>query len=320
MKKFFLLLTAVFLAFLLGFSGDVTAAKKKPLIGASIITYEMPWFSFMTRGMKRAAKEEGFDMIFLDGQNSPAKQMAHCEEFIAKKVDLIILNPCESDALVPGAEMVYKSKIPLITLDRQVNVPPDKYACYVGHDWVLSGFMNAIQIVQLMGGRGKLAIIEGAPGAESNISRIKAWEAVHKLYPEIEIIFDQTANWLRTDGMKVTENLLQAHKQIDCIWYVAEEMYYGGLEAIKASGRRKEFKIVTQNGSSIYNIPKGDLDAGLIAQPEYQGYVVVKTAAKVLRGEKVPKWVQIPLLMIDSTNYNCLKDKSWTYEGGALPK
>lgn len=284
------------------------------VVAATIVDYEMPWFNIMMKGMQKAADEEGIELLLVNGENDPAKQLDQVNEFVSKNVDLIILNPSESKALVSAVETVNKSGIPLVTVDRGVDVPEDQYVSYVGHDWLMSGLMNALQIVDQMGGEGNLAIIEGAPGSESNISRMEGWNTIHKLYPKINIIFDQTANWLRTEGMKVTEDLLQSHDDIDCIWYVAEEMYYGGIQAIQASGRRDEFKIVTQDGSALDMIEKGLLDAELVAQPEYQGYVVVKTACKILKGEEVPKWVKIPLVSVDSTNVTALKDRGWSYD------
>jgi ABC-type sugar transport system substrate-binding protein len=81
-------------------------------------------------------------------------------------------------------------------------------------------------------------------------------------------------------------------------------MYFGGMKAIEASGRRDKMKILSVDGNpdALAAIKKGDLDYEVVGQFGRFGWIAVQTAAQVLAGEHVPKWVQIPLYMADVTN------------------
>ena len=84
--------------------------------------------------------------------------------------------------------------------------------------------------------------------------------------------------------------MLQANKDIDVIYFQNDEMYFGGMKAIEASGRRGEMKIVSVDGNpeALAAIQKGELDYEVVGQFNLQGWLVIETAAKVLAGEQVP--------------------------------
>lgn len=101
----------------------------------------------------------------MDAQNDPAKQVSDIEDLIQKKVDVILLNPTDADALVPAVEEANKAGIPLLTIDRSVN--GGEVALHIASDNVKGGGMAAAYTVEQLGEKGIVVELEGITGASA---------------------------------------------------------------------------------------------------------------------------------------------------------
>jgi len=111
-------------------AGGTSAAKKR--IGAVLPMFSHPFFVAQKKGLEEKAAELGFEIDIRDGQDDDLKQISQVEFLIQKGVDLLILCPRDSEALVPAVEAANKAKIPVITLNRRV--AGGEVICYVGAD------------------------------------------------------------------------------------------------------------------------------------------------------------------------------------------
>jgi ribose transport system substrate-binding protein len=110
----------------------------------------------------------------------------------------------------------------------------------------------------------------------------------------------------RAEGLKVTEQLVQAHPDLNAWYFQNDEMFFGGIKAIKAAGKRDGTKILSVDGNpeALKAIGGGDLDYEVVGGFNLQGWLVIETAAKVLLGEKVPSKIVVPLTMADKSNWD----------------
>ena len=123
-------------------SANATKASGKR-IGAVLPMFNHPFFVAQKQGLEEQAKSLGYSMDVRDGQDDDLKQIAQVEGLIEKGVDLIILCPRDSEALVPAVEAANKAKIPVITLNRRVN--GGEVVTYVGADDVAGGVSHSSQ-------------------------------------------------------------------------------------------------------------------------------------------------------------------------------
>ena len=105
-----------------------------------------------------------------------------------------------------------------------------------GVDYTETGYIIGKEVAEKLGGKGKVIILEGPPGAQNAIERLQGIENAIAEYPNVEIVASQTANFKRTEGMQVTENLLQAHGDINAIIGANDESALGAIQALKAAG------------------------------------------------------------------------------------
>ena len=147
-------IAGIFLAF--------AASASAERIGLVISTQNNPFFVTLKEGAEAKAKELGHDLIVLDSQDNPAKELGNVEDLLVKGVDVLLINPTDSDAVVSSVKAANRSKIPVVTLDRAAN--GGNVVSHVASDNVLGGEMAGNFIVEKLGGKGKVVELEGIPG------------------------------------------------------------------------------------------------------------------------------------------------------------
>jgi ribose transport system substrate-binding protein len=326
-------LAAVVLAIFIAQPG--IAQEKKKVIGWSVAYFDHPVYQLMMQAAKKLGDEHGVNIIFADGKRDPAIQASQLDNFIAQKVDGIILTPVVSDPLIPAVKKVLKTGIPLIIADRRILPHGEelKWECLVSWDIIKSGALGGEEAVDALNGKGNLVVIEGTPGAGSTIDRGNAFYEVIKKHPDIKVIAKISGDFDRAKGQQVTEDILQRFPkgQIDAIYYMADEMMFGGLQAIKAAGRLHEFKIISVDGEkeAMALLRSGDIDYETIFHPDDQG-VAASIMADIVQGKKPDlgnqmwegrkmellewqgrPWVRPTCFRVDKTNANLPENQGW---------
>ena len=287
MRKF--LLVVLVLAGVLIFGG-------KYVIGLSLSTLNNPFFVTLRDGALEAAKVYDVDLIVVDAQDSPAKQLNDIEDLIQRRVDLIIINPTDSDAIVSAVESANEAGIPVITVDRASN--GGKVVVHIASDNVEGGRMAARIIAQALGGKGKVVELVGIPGTSAARDRGKGFEEELKKYPGLVLVAKQVANFNRAEGLTVMENILQAHPDIDAVFALNDEMALGAIEAIKEAGLLGKIIVVGFDAipDAVEAVKKGEMYATIAQQPFKMGYLAVEKAVEYLSSGTI--YIPVPLKIV----------------------
>lgn len=156
--------------------------------------------------------------------------------------------------------------------------------------------MAAEFIIGQLGKDAKVVELQGTPGASAARERGQGFRSVADR--DLNVIARQTANFDRTQGLNVMENLLQGHKEIDAVFAQNDEMALGAIEAINSSGRDILVVGFDGNDDAIKAVQDGRLGATIAQQPELIGKEAVVAASKILKGEKVDKKISVPLKLV----------------------
>ena len=76
-----------------------------------------------TTKWRKKRSEDGIELITVDAEHSPLKQVEQVESFIAQHVDAIIMNPCEVEASSPAVAKALAAKIPIINVNSETSTP-----------------------------------------------------------------------------------------------------------------------------------------------------------------------------------------------------
>jgi inositol transport system substrate-binding protein len=309
-KKVNLFLLLVMLLGVLSACGAPAAAptgasgNKSIKIGVSM-KFDDLWLTTLRDAMtKYAASQPGVELIMVDSKEDVATQLGQVENFVAQKVDAIVLIPANTDAADPMTKAAQDAGIPLVYVNRiPSNLPAG--VTYVGSESIQAGIMQAEWIAKKLNGKGNVVIMNGDLAQEAAQKRTEGEKQVFAKYPDIHIIKEDTANWSRDQGLALMENWLSTGDQIDAVASNNDEMAIGALSAIEAAGKLGKIIVggVDASPDALAEMDKGRLNVTVFQNAVGQGEGGIKAAIAVARGEKVDQITWVPFVLVTPENY-----------------
>ncbi|RKS87623.1 ribose-binding protein [Orbus hercynius] len=273
-----------------------TQAFAKDTIALVVSTLNNPFFVTLKEGAQKQADELGYNLLVLDSQNNPAKELANVEDLIVKGTQLILINPTDSDAVGNAVVAANKANIPVITLDRASN--KGEVVSHIASDNVAGGKMAGDFIVQKLGQDAKVIQLEGITGTSAARERGEGFKQSMKAH-DVTLLASQPADFDRAKGMNVMQNLLTSHPTVQAVFAQNDEMALGAMRAIQTDGLSNVL-IVGFDGTDdgIKAVKRGRMTATVAQQPALIGAIGVATADKVLTGQTVEREIPVELKLI----------------------
>jgi ribose transport system substrate-binding protein len=307
MKKWSLLLVAAMISIVLaacsmdsGSKSDDSSASEgskdssDKSIGLSISTLNNPFFVTLSDSAEAKAKENGVKITVSDAQDDASKQASDVENLIQKGVDLIIINPVDSSSVASAVESANAANIPVITVDRSSE--GGEVVAHIASDNVAGGELAGEFLMSLIEEGSEVAMLEGVAG--SSAARDRGQGFLNVVDGKVNLVASQTANFNRTEGLTVMENILQANPNVKAIFAQNDEMALGALEAIQAAGKDIIVIGFDATDDAVAKVESGDLAATVAQQPALIGEKAIEAAVKVLAGESVEANIPVELELI----------------------
>jgi ribose transport system substrate-binding protein len=278
--------------FLIGSFAATGLAKEKWVVFSVKNIVNPFWKACWTGGQRAAAEYKDIKITYTSPPKSDNinQQTRMMEDIILKRPDAIVFVPVDYKALVPTVEKMNKAGIPVFNYCNEM--AGGKYEIYVGSDDEKLAYELAMYMFKKVGGKGNVIVQDGVPGAITAQMRHKGFMKAIEETPGVKLLMAQPADYNRLKGMQVMENLLQRFPKIDLVLAANDEQALGGIDA---------------NYDAAQSIQQGRLFASADYAGLHQGYLATKAAIKYLKGEKIPKRIILPVLIVDSSNA-----KGWT--------
>lgn len=282
------------------FSPLLAAEKPKPVIGISVLTLANPFFKDLGDAMTAEAKAHGITTIVTSGDFDAAKQRNQVADFIVRKVDAIVLCPCDSKAIGTSLVDANKAGIPVFTADIASLAKEGKVVGHVATDNFGGGKLAAVALIEALGGKGKVAILDH-PEVESVILRTRGFldelaRQKREKVVTIEVVATLPGGAAKDRSMKATEDLLQSHPDLNGLFAINDPSALGALAALEKAGKLGQVKIVGFDGmpEGKAAIKAGKIYADPIQFPDRIGQMAVKNIVKYLAVDDVSKETLIP--------------------------
>lgn len=285
--------------------------NSNPTIALVLKTLNNPFFIDMQKGAQEAAQKLGVNLQVQAAEREVdvEKQMQIIENLIQSKVAALCITPSGSKEVVPAIVKANQAGIPVIIVDTRVNAETlqaanGKTAGFIGSDNLEGGRVAGEFIAKQLGGKGKVALLEGIPGHETGDSRLKGFREIIAKHPDMQIVSSQTANWERDQGYNVFQNMLQAHPEIQALFACSDLMALGAVEAIAAAGKTGKIIVVGFDAFSEAReaVTKGTMQATVAQSPAEMGRTAVENAWKVLKGEAIKDDISLGVTLITKEN------------------
>ena len=245
---------------------------KNLVIGFSQLGAESDWRSANTESMKTSlTTENGYELIFDDGQQKQANQITAIRTFIQQEVDYIVLAPVTETGWDTVLQEAKDAGIPVIIVDRIVDVSDDSlFTCWVGSDFELEAQKATEWLNQYMLAKSisptdiHIVNIQGTIGSSAQIGRTKGLRDAAARYGW-DLVAEENGDFTQAKGQEVMEDFLKRYSNINVVYCENDNEAFGAIDAIEAAGKKVGSDIT--NGEimviSFDGVKKGALNYAL---------------------------------------------------------
>ncbi len=281
-------------------------APRRYRIAVVPMTNTHAFFLTIKAGAEKAAKEVGAQVLWRgpNDETDVAGQIAIMENFIAQKVDAIVLAPCERKALVPVVRKAQKRGIPVIVVDSALE--PNIADSFIATDNFKGGVIAGETLAKLISEEGKVGIVQAIPGAASVQAREQGFRHALKKFPKVQIAAVLYGQSSVATAMQAAENMLTAHPDLKGIFAVNEISGVGTAQVLRTRKLAGKVKLVAFDASEteIKALQDGIIQALIVQNPFRMGYLGVRYAVAKLQGKPVPKRVDTGVTVVTLQNFS----------------
>lgn len=253
-KNFLYLCTVILYTFLAVGCGAVEQDMKKPeLVRVEDVKYET---NAINIGFVQTGKEsdwrdantndflntftvaKGYNLIYVDGNSDPKRQVKAVYDLVAQNVDYIIMDPIVESGWKDALQKAKDKKIPVIVTDRKVDVDESMYTAWVGSDFEKEGSRAAqwlrayIPEENYKNKKIRIVLLEGTQGATAAIGRTKGILSVLGQDKNFEIIARECGNFTQGEGKLAMEKVLKQHEEFEVLIAENDNMMFGAMRAM----------------------------------------------------------------------------------------
>jgi ribose transport system substrate-binding protein len=276
------------------FSTDAVAASGK-VIGVSIQNREAQFYQDMETGLRAEAKKYGYTVNVVDASRDNSKQQSQVEDFIAKRVDAIVLTPYDSQAIGSAIVEANKAGIPVFTADIANTSKSGKVVAHIASDNVQGGAQAAKLMCQALSNKGKVAIID-EPEVTSVQDRTRGFRAALKATcPNVQIVADVSGGGERAKSSSVMDDILQSHRDIAGVFGINDDSALGASRSIDAAGMSGKVAVVGYDATAEARtaIKAGKMYGDAIQHPDQIGVKTIDAIHAYFTGQKPPPMIAV---------------------------
>jgi inositol transport system substrate-binding protein len=275
------------------------------------------FLSIMSNALQDHAKKVGASVQMEVAQDDVGKQLSQIQNFIAQKVDAIIVNPVDTDATPKMTKMVTDAKIPLVYVNRKP-VDFDKLpagVAFVASDERVSGTLETQEVCRVLKGKGNIVVLMGELSNEAARTRTKDIEEViaTKDCEGIKILDKREGKWSRTSAQDIVTNWLSAGMKFDAVVANNDEMALGAINALKAAKKwTPDFMVagIDATPDALASMKAGELKVSVFQNAAGQGTGSVDAAIKLIKKQPVERFVNVPFELVTPANLSKYSGKN----------
>ncbi len=259
-----------------------------------------PFFVTLLAGARSQAELHGIELLFADAGNDDAQQLVAIQNFVKQKVDALIINPTNAQAVRPGIELANRAAIPVITVDRAAD--GGQIVAHIASDNVAGGRLAAEYIARRLSAGGTIAELEGIPGASASHERGQGFNDAIAHHKSLRITAREVANFNRDEARDVVQRLLAQGQTFDAIFAHNDSMILGAMDALQKTPTAQPPLLIGFDAipEARQALREGKITATVAQNPERMGTLAVNVATRILRNEPVPAAIAVELDLLEA--------------------
>lgn len=279
-------------------------AKKAYTIGVSLLTQDDPFYQDLKQGLQDEGTKQKVTLQILSADKDLNKQINQVQNFVAQKMDAIVVCPVDSAGIINAVVAANNAKIPVFTAD--IASKGGKVTAHVASDNVQGGRLVGDYVGKtLLNGKGNVAILD-LTTVTSVQDRVKGFKDALAKYPNVKIVADtDVPDAKRENAVPKATTLLTAHPEVNVIFGINDPVALGALSALQQRNN-KDVQVVGFDAVQEAQIDisqGGQLKADAIQYPRVIGQGTVDAIVKSLNGEPVPPIIPIPTGLVTKDSF-----------------
>jgi ABC-type sugar transport system substrate-binding protein len=247
------------------------------------------------------ASRENIKLYSYEGNSNAEQQIADVKDMIAKKVDVIILNPLNAAKSDEAVQLAFSAGIPVVG----INTIPDTelLTTYVGSNDIQAGEIQMQFIAESIGGEGNIVILRGLLEQSSQIQRARGILNVLDKYPNIHVLEDETAKWSRVDAYNLMKKWHKKYgSKINAVISHNDAMALGAMDYLKEAGIRIPIIGIDALPDALNAVKDGEMTATVFQDATGQAKMAVNLAINIAQNGQVAKSYFIPYRLVTQEN------------------
>lgn len=289
-------------------------------IAVIVKTVNSTFWQNVQKGADAAMKKvgEGNTMTFQGpaAESAIADQVNMVENAVNRGVSGIVLAPSDPDALVPAVKKAWEARIPVVIVDSMLAEGAEQYyQSFLATDNKKAGELAAKALIDKVGTEGKIAVMSYVAGAGSEIGRVGGFTDYVKANSKLEIVGPFYSQSQMATALNQTTDALAANADLKGIFGANEPTAIGMGRAIKEAGKAGKVVAVGFDGNQDLQefVKDGTLEAIAVQGSFQMGELGVETVAKILKKEKVEKFVDTGVVLVTKDNIDQPEAKNVLY-------
>ena len=323
------------LSFLIAAAAALTVQAQTPRIGTAIYKFDDTFMSYVRNAIVDNAKGKA-TIEMVDSQNAQPTQNDQVDQFLAKKMAAIAINPVDRTA---AAAIIDKAKVkntPVVFFNREP-MPEDmkKYdkVYYVGAKAEQSGTMQGQIVVDYWkankgadknkDGKIQYIMLKGEPGHQDAELRTQySIKAITDAGMKVDKLAEDTAYWDRPKAVeKMKAFIAKFGEKIEVVLCNNDDMALGVIEALRQEGYFTGSKFmpvvgVDATAPALQALEQGTLLGTVLNDAKNQGKATFDLAYALATNKPVTsagwtitdgKYVWVPYQKVTKENYKQFK-------------
>lgn len=256
------------------------------------------------KGAQEKASELGVTLDIFDGKQDQATQTSQIEQCISSGYDGILVEPVSVDGIVPAVKAANEAGVPVITVVQTMSGQEEHAKAYRGGNDTNAGELQMQSVVDLLGGKGNIAVLYGPMGSDGQLARKGGYDKVLENYPDVKVEFAETANWVTEEALSLVENWLSTGTEINAIVAQNDGMAMGALKAVEDAGLQDQIIVVGVDAvdDALQAIADGRLTGTISQDAPGQGGLGVQAMVDFLNGQEIEPVVYTECIWITEDN------------------
>ena len=303
-------------------TGPTTRYGSGGTVGVAFETLQTEAWVFGFEKIKEELRSRGIRMLEAIANNDASRQLEQVHNFIARRVDGIILVPKDADTAMRMIEAANEANIPIVLFNRPPRDPNARCTTIVADNLELTKqtVEYMVTVAKKRGRRLKAAVLNGDLGDINAVGRRDGFDHTVVKYPDvIEVVARIPTEWNQEKARAGISAALQANPDIEFIFTASDFLFPSIVQALKDRGK---YRKVNEDGHVIVGGFDGDqtawqmladgyLDADGVQDFLFEAQQAVAAILDLKDGKTVPNVIKDPGFVIHQDNMQQMKSRMW---------